>query len=233
MINYDVLRGFESTFSSDDSKTDIIESSIRFLKHTYGVSAIGVRLREGNDYPYYTTIGFSDIFIRAENFLCERAKEKVNKNSDVLYNPKQYPCLECMCGIVISEHTDDSLPYFRSFGSFYTGSTTKLLSGFKSEERKKFRNRCNTEGYETVLLVPLKYNGYNIGLLQVNDIRVDVLSQDDLDTIEAISLCISSAVGFIIETDKNREQKQELLKSKLFDVINDLRKIIDIHLERS
>ncbi len=45
---------------------------VALIKSETGIETIGLRLREGDDYPYYTFDGFSEDFIRTENFLVVR-----------------------------------------------------------------------------------------------------------------------------------------------------------------
>jgi len=45
------------------------------IKEFTGFEAVGLRLKEGDDYPYYETIGFPALFIEQENSLCEKADD--------------------------------------------------------------------------------------------------------------------------------------------------------------
>ena len=53
-------------------KSDVIERIAELVRSSTGIEAVGVRLREGDDFPYLVAIGFPDDFIKAENSLCSR-----------------------------------------------------------------------------------------------------------------------------------------------------------------
>ena len=132
-----------------------------------GCDAVGIRLRDGEDYPYFETRGFPPDFVQGENRLCE-----VDGNGEVVRDPEGNPVLECMCGNVIRGRFDPTLPFFTEQGTFWTNSTSDLLASTTEEDRQsRTRNRCNGEGYESVALVPLRYGDEAFGLLQFNDMQ--------------------------------------------------------------
>ena len=51
---------------------DIIRQIISEIKDFSGMEAVGIRLKEGEDYPYYATNGFPDDFVETERYLCTR-----------------------------------------------------------------------------------------------------------------------------------------------------------------
>ena len=78
--------------------------------------------------------------------------------------------LDCMCGNVIAGRFDPSKPFFTDRGSFWTGSTTDLLAGTTEKDRQgRTRNKCNSEGYESMALIVLSFGEERMGFLQIND----------------------------------------------------------------
>ena len=156
---------------------------IRLVRRWSGCEAVGIRLRHGDDYPYYTSDGFSDNCSKTENALCTQAAAQqrfVGDSSD--------PVAECLCGAVISGRVDLKQPFFTPGGSFYTGSTSRLLAGLSEAElRGKTRNRCSAAGYETVVLVPLRAADTIHGLLQINDRRPDCLDLPSVARLERLA----------------------------------------------
>ena len=137
------------------------------LQDWSGCQAVGIRLREGEDFPYFETRGFPAEFVQAENHLCARDAGG-NPRLDSAGNP----FLECMCGNVLCGRFDPRRPFFTENGSFWTNSTSQLLAKTTEAERQsRTRNRCNGEGYESVALIPLRIGSRTIGLLQFNDRR--------------------------------------------------------------
>ncbi|GAI88567.1 unnamed protein product, partial [marine sediment metagenome] len=86
---------------------DTIHDVLRLVKQFTGFKAVGIRLRQGDDFPYFAVKGFSAKFVEAENYLCARGE-----NGKQIYDSQGNPVLECMCGNVLSGHTDPALPFF-------------------------------------------------------------------------------------------------------------------------
>ena len=117
----------------------LVKNILEEIKKFTGVEAVGIRLKEGEDYPYIETIGFPDSFIEMENYLCAR-----DVQDKIIYDSEGKSHLECMCGNIISERTDPSLPFFTHGGSFWSNSTTKLLTSTSEKDRPGHTsNRCN------------------------------------------------------------------------------------------
>jgi len=166
-----------------------------------GFDAIGIRLRDGNDYPYFVQNGFDESFINKENHLCS-----YDKFGRIILDSHGNPYLECMCGNIIRGRTDPSKAFFTENGSFWTNSTTKLLSSTSEEDRQsRTRNRCNGEGYESVALIPLRSGEGIIGLLQFNDKKTD---RFDLEFIEFFEE-VANAIGIAFKRMQSEEKIKE------------------------
>jgi GAF domain-containing protein len=175
-----------------DNKTDFIKEILYFIKVVTGFEAVGIRLREGQDFPYFETIGFSKDFVKAERYLCAR-----DQAGELIRDSEGNPYLECMCGNILSGRTNPSLPFFTEGGSFWTNSTTELLASTTKEDRQgRTRNRCNSEGYESVALIPLRYGKNIIGLLQLNDSRKDIFTSNLIRFFEGVGSSIGIALEF-------------------------------------
>jgi len=170
---------------------DLIQSAVTFFQSKSGCEAVGVRLREGDDYPYYVAQGFPAEFVTAENSLCARTE-----TGEVLRDRLGSPVLECMCGNVINGRFDPSQPFFTSRGSFWTNSTTDLLAGTSEADRQaRTRNRCNGEGFESVALIPLFQGDERLGLLQLNDRRKGLFSLEVIALWERLAGYLSVALA--------------------------------------
>ncbi|MCP4146615.1 MAG: PAS domain S-box protein [bacterium] len=166
-----------------DKKHDTIFKILFLIKEATGMEAVGIRLKDGEDFPYYTTEGFNNEFVASEYSLCTR-----HKNGDVIRDDDGKPVLECMCGNVIRGRTDPALPFFTTHGSFWTNSTTHILA-----TTQKGRNCCNKSGYESVALIPLSYEGGIIGLLQLNDKRKNLFKREMIQFFERVGTGIGIA----------------------------------------
>ncbi|MEW6411951.1 MAG: GAF domain-containing protein [Candidatus Zixiibacteriota bacterium] len=190
--------------SSD--KIDTIRAILRLIKEFTGFEAVGLRLREGDDFPYYETIGFPSLFVEAERHLCA-SDEHGRPLRDAVGNP----VLECMCGTVISGNTDSSQPFFTEFGSFWTNSTSDLLESTTENDRQgRTRNLCNREGFESVALVPLRMDSECIGLLQLNDRRRDRFTPDLIHFFEEVGASVSIALARTRAEEALKKARDEL-----------------------
>lgn len=170
---------------------ELIRDTILLIKTYTNYDAVGIRLRDGDDYPYYITEGFSSNFIKTESNLCAK-----DESGNLILDRKGNPLLECMCGNIIMGKTDPKLPFFTQMGSFWTNSTTKLLETTSEKERQgRTRNRCNIDGYESVALIPLRSNNEIVGLLQLNDKRKNMFTKDTIRSLEGISASIGTALS--------------------------------------
>ncbi|MFX0122598.1 MAG: ATP-binding protein [Candidatus Hodarchaeota archaeon] len=164
---------------------------ITFLKELTRIEAISIRLHDEGDYPYYVHEGFPQEFIQRENSLCAR-----DRNGRRIKNPdgKGY-LLECMCGNIIRGRFDPNQEFFTEKGSFWSNSTSDLLGSSTVEDRQgRTRNYCNSVGYESVALIPIKAKGENLGLMQFNDKRMGMFTEDLINYLEMIGEEIGLAV---------------------------------------
>ncbi|MEN6439588.1 MAG: PAS domain-containing protein [Syntrophobacter sp.] len=192
---------------SRDKEEMLREAAIYFQRRS-GCEAVGIRLKEGDDYPYYESRGFPSEFIRAENSLCARGD-----SGEVLREGNDVPVLECMCGNIIRGRFNPDLPFFTSHGSFWTNSTTKLLAASTETDRQgRTRNRCNSEGYESVALIPLRGGHEQLGLLQLNDPRENRFSREDIALWERLAGYLAVALAKF-QAEAQRRESEELLRA--------------------
>ncbi|MBU1055546.1 MAG: PAS domain S-box protein, partial [Proteobacteria bacterium] len=167
-----------------------------------GCEAVGIRLRDEDDYPYYTTRGFAPEFVQAEKYLCAYGPD-----GKILHDGAGNPILECMCGNILCGRFDSAKPFFTASGSFWSNNTTALLANTTEADRQaRTRNRCNGEGYESVALIPLRIGNQVFGLLQFNDRCTNRFTPDLVEHYErmadslAISLSRRQAAEMLRET---------------------------------
>ncbi len=207
LLAHKLLQLLNRRETSQDSIGDIL----RLVKTHLDVEAVGIRLREGDDYPYCQADGFSEDFLRVERYLCER-----DEAGEIVRDETGTPCLECMCGNVLRGRTDPALPFFTEGGSFWSNNTTQLLATTTEKARQaRTRNRCNAEGYESVALIPLRSGGEIIGLLQLNDRRPNRFTLQVIQFFEGLGASIGIALARQrMETDLKRTNRSLVMISE-------------------
>jgi len=168
---------------------EVIGKILQIIKRIMGFDAVGIRLREGDDYPYFVHDGFSGDFLRAENTLTIRAED-----GGVCRNEDGTVCLECTCGLVLSGKTDSANPLFTTGGSFWTNNTLPLLDlSAERDPRLHPRNRCIHAGFLSLALIPLRSGEKIIGLLQLSDHRRDQFTPEIIRFFESLGASIGIA----------------------------------------
>ena len=189
----------------EDSEA-MVRAIIKSIKVSTDIEAIGIRLRQGEDYPYYQTSGFGDDFVELERYLCS-----YDKNGNLRRNKSGDPLLECMCGNILCGRVNTAKSFFTEGGSFRSNNTTLLLESTTNEDRlARTRNRCNSAGYESVALVPIKNGQEIIGLLQLNDHRKNRFSYETIPFFERLASNIGIAITRNMALDEIRNMNREL-----------------------
>jgi len=169
---------------------DSLQLVLAALKTTTGFDAVGIRLQDGGDFPYFAEGGFSEAFLLTENALIERAAD-----DGVCRDNDGNVCLECTCGLVISGKTDPADPFFTPGGSFWTNDSSPMLDIPPGEDpRLHPRNRCIHEGYASIALVPIRNKDGIVGLIQFNDRRTERFTIDMVEILEGIASHIGAAL---------------------------------------
>jgi PAS domain S-box-containing protein len=197
------------------NKKDMIKAAVTFFRNHSGCGAVGVRLSDDDDYPYYEVRGFPAEFVLAENSLCSRSA-----NGEIVRDYKGNPFLDCMCGNVIRGRFDPSKPFFTEAGSFWSNNTTELLaSTTESDRQARTRNRCNGEGYESVALIALRVGEERSGLLQLNDRRKDRFTAEDVALWERLAGYLAVALAKF-QAEELLRGSEELYRSLFDNMLN-------------
>ncbi len=203
-INIELLK----IINAATSKQNLIESVVIYLKQWLNCDAIGIRLKEGSDYPYYETTGFPDRFIQLEKYLCS-----YGINGEVLKDNSGNPILDCMCGNIICGRFDIAKDFFTQHGSFWSNCTTELLATTTEADRQaRTRNRCNGEGYESVGLFPLRFRGETFGLLQVNNKKKGLFTPELLGFLERIGDNLTIALSNHLSNELVQQSEEKYRK---------------------
>ncbi|TFG21776.1 MAG: PAS domain S-box protein, partial [Promethearchaeota archaeon] len=148
--------------------------------------AVGIRLQEKDDYPYFETNGFSKNFI---------------KETTHVFNKDKKP--DCICGFILKGSINSKKPFFTEGGSFWTNNLSELYSDKKNNINKIFtESKCIDNKYKSIALIPIKSDHEIIGLLQINDTRENIFSPDLINVLEGIGV----GIGISFSRDKAIEE---------------------------
>lgn len=203
--------------NQSDKNADVIQAILHLVKEFTQFSAVAIRLKEEEDFPFYASLGFSEKFIDQESFLCLR-----DEKGAVIKDAKGVPCLEGQCGRVLNQETDSNLPFYSEKGSFWINSAAEMfLSVVEGCRTDSDRDSCLKEGYESVALIPLKSNGDVYGLLHFCDMRKGVFTSSIIQFFEGIGASIGVALARKKDENKLRrsEEKYRILAENAMDGI--------------
>ena len=192
---------------------ELTQKVVTFFHEQSGCEAVGLRLRDGEDFPYFETRGFPPEFVQLENHLCAR-----DVDGQLVRDQDGTPLLDCMCGNILCGWFDPVSSFFTENGSFCSNNTTALLTDTTETARQaRTRNRCNGEGYESVALLPLRVGTERIGLLQLNDRRPGMFDSASITLWErladhlAIGLAkLRAEEALRASEERERERAEEL-----------------------
>ncbi len=187
-----------------DVLPDLMQDLMHYFQKITGCEAVGVRLRDGDDFPYYETIGFSEEFVLVERSLCA-----YDQKGEIIRDFAGHPTLECMCGDILCSRFDPAKSFFTPHGSFWSSCTSRLLANTTDADRQaKTRNRCIGEGYESVALIPLVYHNETYGLFQFNDRKKGLFTSEKIALLEELVTYVAVALSKLKSDEALRESEQ-------------------------
>ncbi|MDD2463178.1 MAG: PAS domain-containing protein [Desulfobulbus sp.] len=189
-----------------DPLNESIHQVLDILKNRTGFDAVGIRLQDGEDFPYLAQRGFPADFHLKENTLIGRDLENT-----VCRDEQGKVLLECTCGLVITGNADPKSPFFSPGGSFWTNDSFPLAELPAAQDpRFKPRNVCIQHQYASMALIPIRNQEMIIGLLHFNDKRKDRFTADTIATLEGIAAHIGAALLRKQAEDALREKRKQL-----------------------
>jgi PAS domain S-box-containing protein len=196
-----IIRRILSRSHHAESLEDLIRGCSLLLKEFSGADAVGVRLKRGDNFPYYEISGFSNSFSVAENEICQ-------KNPD-----ERAGCgnLQCFCGSVLEQRKVRPLKGYDLFGSFVTNNALELSAEIPSvADQIDVRGKCLHDGYLSVALVPLKLRGEVHGLLQFNSFETNAFPEELLRSLEEIASELVIAIDNFVKREELSQLNQTL-----------------------
>jgi len=194
-----------------DGTTDqLVAEILPLIKTGTGIAAVGIRLRDGDDFPYYQTSVFPPDFVAAERSLCARTAADA-----VLRDARGAPVMECLCGAVVTGRRLPDPVCGSPHGSVWINSTTALQHAAAHATRDdaaqsppRLRTCCHRAGFESVALIPLRSGAEILGLLQFADHRAGVFTLALIQFLEGLGASIGIALARQQATTIAREREE-------------------------
>lgn len=231
-MNKQFLREFVDTIQKHESKEDVIYSIVRFLRDQTKAFSVAIRLQEGEDFPYYSTVGFSDKFIKIENFLCCR-----DQDGKVVRDKCDKAKLDCMCGTLLNKCLPEDkkcLECYTKNGGFWTNSVNTLIKETEGQVGvSNIRGTCITSGYKSMAIIPIPLKGENIGLIQVNDFEENRFNPEMISNIEELAAMIGCVIGHLDTQENLKNEKKRLVKENLKLIVKDLKNMSEAILKKN
>ena len=203
----EIGREIEHILNESGDQHNSIQQVLAVLKNRTGFDAVGIRLQEGEDYPYLAQEGFSAEFLLKENTLLDRTAD-----NNLCRGNDGNVMLVGTCGEVISGSIDSTNPFFTPTGSFWVNDSTLLLDiPFNSAHRFCRRNQCIYHNYASFALVPLRNKENIIGLIHFADHRRGCFTINSIEILEGIASYIGATL-----MRKQAEEENKSLQVKLF-----------------
>jgi len=180
-------------------RSTLIRSVVHVFREQCGFESVGIRLKDGEDFPYFETSGFDAEFVEREKCRCCHDSSGVPVRDD-----QSAPTLTCLCGEVIRGQCDRSRPGFTADGSLWTNQASTDTSTCK---------QCRQSGYESVGLFVLRAGDDRLGLLQLNDRRKHRF------TAEMVALCTHLAQILAVVVSKLRAEEALAQQTRLMQCI--------------
>jgi signal transduction histidine kinase len=212
-----VFRDLLRIINASDTRESLISGVTSLLNQATGCDAVGIRLHDKGDFPYFETRGFPSQFVVQEKSVC-----KFDESGNIILDRNGNPVFGCMCGNVLMGRVDTSLPYFTPYGCFITNSFSNQLANPAEVDAWGLKQiNCCGMGYESVGLIPLKNEGRILGLLQINHTKPGFFTPELIRFLENAAENIALALSKLQVIQALRES-EETYRSLFDSMLNGL-----------
>ncbi|WP_224984906.1 PAS domain S-box protein [Geomonas agri] len=176
---------------------ELMSRTGRFFRDLTGCRGIGIRLRSGDGYPYYHSIGLAEEQSDAGAGLCGLGAPGM-----VLPDAGEGTGLRCLCAEVLA---GSAVGEGREQGSYWTSTGVRTAQGGAETV-------CRAESFQSLALIPLRSHGEMIGLFQFSDPAPGLMSgekvalYEDLVDYIAISCSKLKADQALLEASQYNQQ---------------------------
>ncbi len=194
-----------SILNEQEDFPEAIRRIVDVLRSKTTFDAVGIRLRQGEDFPYAAQMGLPEEFLRTENTLLER-----DSDQKICRKQNGRPELACLCGMVIEGGIHSQYANLTPGGSFWINDASCIGRTPAEESRAgRTRNLCFRHGFTSVALVPIRSKDEIVGLVQFYDRCKGSFSLETVELLEGIVSHIGAAYMRKKVEDALRENEQK------------------------
>ena len=179
-----------SLINSPYNLAELMKGVAALMKKWSECSAVAIRLKNEDEYPVFTSEGYSQRFIDIKTKTCSQRISISTKKED------NNTILKCLCRKIIDEKIEKGQDYFSENGSFWTNSITLYLATLAPDERiLHSKYECFAERFETMALIPIRKGSRTFGLLQFNDPLINKLDNHKITILEQLASNLAIALS--------------------------------------
>lgn len=151
-----------------------------------GVNAAGIRLQDGDTFPFVAHTGYPCDFQEKEDDL-----RIMDENGQPIRNAEGQIMLRCACGRVLTGDTAGAEPFFTPNGSCWTNHAQVDFAPPADGESPV--PTCLSTGFASIALVPISARGKIIGLIQLTSNQQNTFSMGAILMLETVAAHIGEA----------------------------------------
>ncbi|MEI7660846.1 MAG: PAS domain S-box protein [Bacteroidota bacterium] len=187
-----------------------ISNILRAIRDETKFSAVGIRLQNEDDFPYFAQYGFTEKHLLRGNHI---AALTISGGTYETCDGKLVP--ECLCDYVLSGKTFGPGSLFTPAGSFWCNDTSTLASLAKAQYPSvKLKKLCIDDGYGSIAIIPIMIHDEIVGILQMNEKKKGAFTIDMITFFEAICSSIGTAIMRKQILEKLRSSEERYRKAQ-------------------
>ncbi|MCJ7580006.1 MAG: sigma 54-interacting transcriptional regulator [Candidatus Aminicenantes bacterium] len=176
--NFDSLCQVSEKISHLSDLKTTLDEILTILPNVTECRHLAIRIIDSSgNIPIYSQFGLEKKFVESEHWVTLK---------------------DCMCGYVAKGKIDKTLPFFTEFGSFYTNSISHLNAAIQKHKHRlknlNLRNVCQSCGYESVAIIPVKIQNSTIAELYLSDERKGLFPLEKVRFFEKLTVQIGIAI---------------------------------------
>ena len=178
--------------NKQDNFKEIIKNILHAIRLFCDFDAVAIRLKDGNEFPYYDSLGMPDEMIQDGNKLTHIPKHDCSPSN---------PCYNCLCKNVLF-HSFHHRNAEHDFGSYY-------YTSFVPNDKEFVRDQVNPNrnNFSSFALIPLKSRNTILGLLQLNNFKKETIHPESIQFYEELGSIIGIAYNRYLDEKKIKDSE--------------------------